>query len=107
MLTALAVACTVVADGRPADGSQDRQAVVLTIQSTRRDAPAATAFDRAFERLLGEGLGGRLDYYTEFLDLARFDESDYPAALRDFLRAKYSRLRFDLIVVTINASATS
>jgi PAS domain S-box-containing protein len=79
--------------------------MVLTIQSTRRDGPAATAFDRAFERLLSEGLSGRLDYYAEFLDLARFEEPDYPAALRDFLRAKYRRLRFDLIVVTSNASA--
>jgi PAS domain S-box-containing protein len=104
-LAGMAVACAVVAQSFPAAAVQEQQAAVLTFYATRREAPAASALDRTLERLLGAGLGGQLDYYTEFLDLARFDEPDYPDIVRDFLRAKYKRQRFDLIVATSNASA--
>ena len=47
-----------------------------------------------------DGLAGRLDYYSEYVDLARFGGDDYQSALRDFLRQKYKRTDFDLIIAT-------
>ena len=41
-----------------------------------------------------------VDYYSEQIDLARFPEPDYPAALRQFLRTKYSQQHFDVIIAT-------
>lgn len=60
-------------------------------------------FDVALERTLGTGLGGRLDFYAEYIDLARFPEPEYQVALQDFLRAKYARYKFDLIIATSGA----
>jgi PAS domain S-box-containing protein len=78
---------------------------VIAVYTTRRDSPAAMALDRTIERGLGEGLGRRLDYYAEFLDLMRFQEPAYPAAVRDFFRAKYKGERVDLIVATTDSAA--
>ena len=39
-----------------------------------------------------------LDYYSEFIDQARFPHADYQAGFRDFLRLKYEDQRFDLVI---------
>src|SRR5262249_6524650 len=41
-----------------------------------------------------------LDYYSEFIDLARFGAADYQSALRDFLKQKYKGTHFDLLIAT-------
>jgi PAS domain S-box-containing protein len=91
-------------EGTGATRSQDHQKTVLALYSTRRGAPAAAVMDRTFERILGGGLADRLDYYTEYIDLARFPEPGYQAALRDFLRSKYGQQQFELIIATTNAT---
>ena len=80
--------------------AQDRQKAVLTLHATRLNAPATVALDRAIHRALETGLQGNVDYYSEQIDLARFPEPDYPAALRQFLRTKYSQQHFDVIIAT-------
>ena len=78
--------------------SIDRQKSVLVLYATRRDAQIVTVGDRELPRLLEEGLPGGVDYYSEFLDQARFDQKDYQTAFRDFLESKYRGHRFDLVI---------
>lgn len=72
-------------------------AQVLALYSTRRDAQIAVVGDTELPRMFGAATGD-LDYYAEYLDLARFSQPDYQAAVREFLRQKYGHMRFDLIV---------
>jgi signal transduction histidine kinase len=71
---------------------------VLVLYGTARDSRIAIIGEREFPRLLGAGLSGALDYYSEFIDQGRFAEAEYQEAFRDFLVVKYERLRFDLII---------
>jgi PAS domain S-box-containing protein len=82
---------------------QERQRSVLTLYPTRADAPAVAAIDRTLPQVLTEGLAGQLDYYAEYIDLARFPEPGYQVALSDFLALKYQKHRLDLIIATTNA----
>ena len=74
------------------------QKQVLTLYSTRRDAQIVTVGDRELPRILERGLPGGLDYYSEFIDRARFPHADYQEGFRDFLRLKYKDQRFDLVI---------
>jgi signal transduction histidine kinase len=85
--------------------AQDRaQKRVLTLMGLRREAPLTTVVHRDFQRMLGTGLAGRLDYYSEYIDLARFPEPEYQLALRDFIRRTYQGRRFDLVVALDDTS---
>jgi hypothetical protein len=86
----------------PAKASPEAQKSVLILYATRKDAPGTGILERVFQKTLSDGLAGRLDYYGEYIDVARFPEPGYQAALRDFLRRKYERLRFDLIIAASN-----
>jgi signal transduction histidine kinase len=68
------------------------------VYSTRRDAQIVSVGDRDLPRILERGLTQEVDYYSEFLDEARFANRDYRAAFRDFLRLKYSDHWFDLLI---------
>jgi signal transduction histidine kinase len=89
---------------QPADGGADpgwslrRQKGVLVVYSTRRDAQIVTVGDRELPRILEQGLPEGLDYYSEFLDQARFSQNDYQVAFRNFLESKYRGHRFDLVI---------
>ena len=87
----------------PAESNRQQQ--VLVIYSTRRDAQIAVIGERELPQALDGGLGGRLDYYSEYIDPARFEEAGYQAALGEFLRLKYAGHRFD-IVIAIGNDAT-
>ena len=78
--------------------AQDRQKQVLVLYSTRRDAQIVVVGDKELPRILEQGLPDGLDYYSEFIDTARFPSAGYAAGFRDFLRVKYGDHRFDLIV---------
>jgi signal transduction histidine kinase len=71
---------------------------VLVLYSTRRDAQIAVIGERELPRVLENGLPNGLDYYSEYIDRARFPDPAYQFALRDFLRLKYQGLQFDLVV---------
>jgi PAS domain S-box-containing protein len=76
------------------------QKSVLAVYSVRADSPAAVGVDPVLQRILGDSLGGGLDYYAEFMDSGRFSDPDYPEAFAQFLRSKYQRHPLDLIIAT-------
>src|SRR3954463_13770519 len=78
--------------------AQTGQKRVLVLYSTRRDGQFSIVGERELPRVLDVGLSGNLDYYAEFIDLARSPEPDYRTAFRDFLRQKYQGVRFDLVI---------
>ena len=75
-----------------------RQSRVLVLYSTRPDAQIAVLGERDLPRLLDDGLDGGLDYYSEFIDRARFPNAQYKTAFREFLRSKYKDVHFDVII---------
>ena len=74
------------------------QKQVLTLYATRRDAQIVIVGDRELPRMLERGLPEGLDYYSEFIDRARFPHADYQEGFRDFLHVKYQDQRFDLVI---------
>jgi signal transduction histidine kinase len=78
--------------------AQDDHKSVLVLYSTRRDSEFSTISEAELPRALDIGLGRNLDYYSEFIDLARFPESTYKSAFGDFLRLKYHGIRFDVVI---------
>ncbi len=73
---------------------------VLVLYSTNRDAQIAAVGEREMPRILEQGLrkGYILDYYSEYIDRARFPDEKYRNGFRDFLRVKYNGRRFDVII---------
>src|SRR5688572_2628679 len=63
--------------------AQDDQTQVLVLYSTRRDAEIAVVGDRELPRILEQGLPQGFDYYSEYLDRARFPDPNYHAAFLD------------------------
>jgi signal transduction histidine kinase len=93
-LTALAVASLApVASAAAAD-----QKRVLVLYSTRRDTQIAITCDRELPGLLEQGLGTKPDFYSEYIDSARFPEEQYTTAFRHYLNLKYATSRFDLVI---------
>jgi len=78
---------------------------VLVLYSTRRDAEFSKVGENELPRLLDNGLAGDLDYYSEFVDRARFSRPSYDAALRDYLHMKYDAVRFDLVIAMQDIAA--
>ncbi len=74
------------------------QKQVLALYATRRDAQIAVVGDRELPRILERGLPDGVDYYSEFIDRARFPHTDYQKSFRDFLRVKYQDQRFDVVI---------
>src|SRR5262245_50729364 len=56
---------------------------VLAFHALRRDSPAAIV-DGHIQRVLNDGLGGRLDYYSEYIDVARFPDPEFQKAQLEF-----------------------
>jgi len=76
------------------------QKKVLVLHLMRRNDTSTAVNERTYQKVLMDGLAGQLDYYSEYVDLARFGGNDYQSALRDFLKEKYKRTTFDLIIST-------
>jgi signal transduction histidine kinase len=75
-----------------------QQKQVLVLYSTRRDAQIAVVGDRELPRMLDAGLNRQLDYYSEYIDAARFPDPDYRTGFHDFVQLKYQGRRFDLVI---------
>jgi signal transduction histidine kinase len=84
--------------------AQDTHKQVLVVHSTRRDAQFSIISESDLPRALDVGLARNLDYYSEFIDLARFPQPGYRQAFSDFLRLKYQGVRFDLVVAMHDAA---
>ena len=61
--------------------AQDDQKRVLVFYSARRDAQITTLGERILPRILSEGLGVPVDYYAEYIDIARFPDEQVPDKL--------------------------
>jgi signal transduction histidine kinase len=81
---------------------QDVQKRVLVLYATRRDAQIVVVGDRELQKMFSEGLPGGVDYYSEYLDQARFTHAEFATAFRDSLRLKYQLQRFDLVIAIGN-----
>jgi signal transduction histidine kinase len=77
----------------------DRPKQVLVLNSTRQNEQFYVVSEREVPKLLAEGLGGRVDYYSEFYDIHRFQHPAYEGVYLDFLRRKYEGRRFDLLLL--------
>ena len=102
----LALVCTllILVDSALAQGSAQKRVIVFN--ALRKDAPVPLSVDRDFQKIIGDGLAGGLDYYSESIDVARFPDDDYQVALREFLARKYHGGRFDLAIAISEACLT-
>jgi signal transduction histidine kinase len=80
------------------EGVAQQHKRVLVLYSTRRDSEFSTVGERDLPRLLDVGLERELDYYSEFIDAARFPDPAYQVAFARFLRQKYLGVRVDLVI---------
>ncbi len=103
-LLLVVLACSHLSLFTPARASEQAQKRVLVFYTARKDALAPVIAERALQKTLNEGLSDHLDYYSEYIDMARFPDPRYQSALHDFLRRKYEGQRFDLIV-TVGGTA--
>lgn len=99
-LSRLTLACIILNFCALARASDEAQKRVLVLFALRKEGPAHVVLERVFQETLRKGLDVRLDYYSEYIDVARFPEPEYQSALHDFLRAKYGRRNMDLIITT-------
>ena len=102
-LAALLVACGLMAMLRLVAAAQSPQKTVLVLIPLQRGSSMSVEIDDTIRTVLNGGLAGQLDYYTEYLDVARFPEPDYQPAVRDFFRRKYISQTFDVVVAPTNA----
>jgi len=72
---------------------------VLVLNSTRLDDQFSMVWAREVPRLLAEGLGERVDFYIDSLDVVRFPEPKHERAYLDFLRLKYAGTHIDLLIL--------
>ena len=96
LATALA-ACTLGPLAHAQD--DDRLKRVLVLNSTRLDDQFSMVWAREVPKLLAEGLGERLDFYVDSLDVVRFPEPKHERAYLDFLRTKYAGKHVDLLIL--------
>jgi signal transduction histidine kinase len=94
VLLAPAVVCPDVISAR------ETQKRVLVIYTTRRDTQFSSMGDRELPGLLERAAGAKIDYYAEYLDGARFTESQYAEAFANYLQLKYRGSHFDAIIAT-------
>ena len=82
----------------PAETYAQDQKQVLVLYASRPDAQISVLGESRLPRLLEAGLSERIDYYSEHIEVARFNDVVYLNALDDFLAAKYRDKRFDLVI---------
>jgi len=98
ILAWLALCPTAVAEAPVKD-----QRKVLVIYSSREDAPYTALIESAVRNTLSAGLADRLDYYAEYVDLARFSGPEYQDELQGFLSRKYAGRSLDVVIAEGNA----
>ena len=86
-----------------AQGDGHEQKKVLVLYTDRRDLPSTGRVDDAHRIALAEGLGDRLDYYSEYVDLIRFEDPKYQSALHEYLRFRFSDVRLDAVIAASTA----
>jgi PAS domain S-box-containing protein len=77
---------------------------VLVLYSDERLLPANVIFDHSFRTNLQAGVSRRIEFHSEFLDMARFSGEAQQERQRSFLREKYLDYPPDLIVAVSGAA---
>jgi|GEM_PF-1015490 len=75
---------------------------VLLIHSFEPYLPYSIAINQSIRSAMEADETFSMDFYTEYLDLARYSEEDYPKRLLEILRHKYSKKSLDLVFVMLN-----
>ncbi len=79
-----------------AQESVDR-ARVLVLFSNDALLPANQILSDSIRTTMEAGAPGRLEFFTEYLDLVRFPAAEHELRMVEYLRDKYARIQFDLI----------
>src|SRR5271165_4468289 len=93
MLLILNLACTGAAGPVPAPVQR-----VLVLYSDERLLPANIIVDGAIRATFAVGTNNRIEFYSEFLDVARFPSEAEQQRQRDFFRDKYRERPPDLVI---------
>jgi signal transduction histidine kinase len=78
--------------------AEEGQKRVLVLHASRRDAQFTLTAESTLPALLKNNLPEGLDYYSEFIDQARFQRPGYQDVFRNFLRTKYREQRIDAVI---------
>src|SRR5260221_309923 len=93
MLLILNLAGTSAAGQAPAPGQR-----VLMLYSDERLLPANIIMDEAIRAAFAVGTKNRVEFYSEFLDVARFPGEEQQQRQRNFFRDKYRERPPDLVI---------
>jgi PAS domain S-box-containing protein len=103
LLYFLTAICTVVffaAVGTSAYAAEVEHARrVLIVSTGSRIAPGFSAYERNFIDTLQQLAPGRVEIYSEYLDIVRFPSESYQRLFHDFLHEKYADQHPDLLVL--------
>lgn len=72
---------------------------VLVLEQEDPGRPAYVAFMSGLRSELTRLIPGRVNFYSENLDLARFDKPEYRTELENWMRIKYAGRKLDAVVV--------
>jgi len=70
---------------------------VLLLNEPGPEFPNREVFLRGFQSVLRSGLPGSSEFYSENLETYRFPSESHEQLMRDYLRRKYSGMKFDVI----------
>src|SRR4030095_15765900 len=98
-----AALCLLAAAPAPAPSAAPRKRVLAFYFSMRQGGLVADT-DAVLRRELADGLGDRLDYSSENIDLSRLPDPAYQTAVRTYLRAKYVENPPDVVIATSAAT---
>ncbi|AXA44648.1 sensor histidine kinase [Rhizobium leguminosarum] len=85
---------------------EDQPPRVLILYPYDERIAATTAAGEALRSRLLEATGGKIDLFSEFLDLSRFPEADHVARMGRYLAEKYAARRPDVVVALGKESAS-
>ena len=77
---------------------------VLLLFDEDKDFPGLAAVNRSLQEAFRAGLRGDVEFYSESLNLSKFDGPGYDALLVDYYRRKYSGKKIDLVVGVMGPS---
>ncbi|HKO98701.1 MAG TPA: sigma 54-interacting transcriptional regulator [Pyrinomonadaceae bacterium] len=81
--------------------AQTRHKNVLILYDENKDFPGLILLDQTLTSTLRAGTSGRLDIYSEYMDLSRFPEENNRKRLRDYYQQKYEGRKIDAIVAVM------
>ena len=93
----------VLALGRSPARAAPPQKQVLVVYSTRRDAQIVAVGERELPRILG-GVSGALDYYSEYIDQARFPDEAIRRRSVNSSAGSTRNVRFDAVIAVQDAA---